>query len=513
MSEKINAVLGTNFVEEMLRLAFNNLDYAKLVCENLDVSNFPRQLGGCKAMLKVLNDIYRKTGKLATYGSVEMEFPNNEEVRKKIEEVRSLPVPDYGLMVSQLETFVRRQTFISVQNEISEMYNSGRMDEAMILLEKKIREVNSFSFEGSKSEFSRVYRDFYSNMEKAQKQQEDENRRAQMPLGITSIDNLTDGGIPRQDTALWIMRSGVGKSTVLKFIAWYNTSIAHNHVLHIQLEGGMKECVIKFNQMIAHTAYGKILKGDLSEETEERIKKIISRAAVVDSDIDVYASEEMMDMTISELNSTIERYFREHGYYPDLITIDSLDLMVTGENNKIDFDPSFIKYRLQRCAQKLKDIAKKYDCAIVTATQTSEVPFEIWNDPSKVITRSNTEGDRTLVKPFSFVFTGNITLEESRQNVCRIYFDKLRNYKNNGIIAKIPTDYEHGFFYDMPRSRTEECVLEASTVLSDTEKVYRRGKKDSKPTVEQVNLNKVQSAVDTSVSKRSVIRKKKEDEV
>lgn len=503
--KKVDAVLGPNFVEEMLRLAFSNKDYARLVCENLDVSNFPRQLGGCKAMLKVLSDTYRRTGKLATYGMVEMEFPNNADVQKKIHEVKSLPLPDYQLMTDQLETFIRRQTFISVQNETSEMYNSGKMEEAMILLERKMRDINSFSLEGSSGRFSRVYRDFYANTARAQQRQEDESRRLQIPTGITSIDSLTEGGIPRQDTALWIMRSGVGKSTVLKFIAWYNTSIAHNHCLHIQLEGGENECVVKFDQMIAKTTYSKIMRGELSKETEARLEKIISRARIVDSDIDVYASEEMMDMTISDLVETIEAYFRQYGYYPDLITLDSLDLLITGENKKIDYDPNFIKYRLQRCAQKLKDIAKKYDCAIITATQTGEVPFEIWNDPTKVITRSNTEGDRTLVKPFSFVFTGNITLEESKNNLCRIYFDKLRNYKNNGIIARIPTDYEHGFFYDMHRSKTEEALLEASTVLSDTEKAYSKKKRggDSKPVVQEVDLSSTGSR-----SVRSVVRRK-----
>lgn len=65
---------------------------------------------------------------------------------------------------------------------------------------------------------------------------------------------------------------------------------------------------------------------------------------------------------------------------------------------------------------KLKDIAKTYDCVVAAVTQTGEVPFEVWNDPTRVLTRSNTEGDRTLIKPFSFVLTGNVTIEESKQN-------------------------------------------------------------------------------------------------
>ena len=464
MAKKVDAILSPNFVEEMLRLAFANKQFAELVVDNLDLSNFPRELGGCKAMLKVLADTMKKTGNLATFGMVEMTFPNNEEVSKKIAEVKGIKLPEVEPMTRQLETFIRRQTFVATQHEVSDMYNEGKPEEAMLLLEKRMAEINAFSLDKFRGKFVRVYRDFYRNIGTAQMKAEDETRRAKIPTGISTIDEITDGGIPRQDTVLLIMRSGVGKSTALKYFSWYNTSIAHNHCLHFQLEGGRDEAVVKFDQMLANTTYAKIMRGDVSDETRQRISALIKRAQTVNSDIDVYASEEMMDMTIADLVPAIEDYKKEYGYYPDLVTVDSIDLLLTGEIKKIDFDPNFIKYRLQKCAQRLKDIAKKYDCAVITATQTGDVPIEVWNDPTRVITRQNTEGDRTLIKPFSFVFTGNITIEEGKQNMARIYCDKLRNYRNNGIIIRIPTNYENGFFYDISRSTIVEQVLDMSAL-------------------------------------------------
>ena len=475
MAKKVDAILSPNFVEEMLRLAFANKQFAELVVDNLDLSNFPRELGGCKAMLKVLADTMKKTGNLATFGMVEMTFPNNEEVSKKIAEVKGIKLPEVEPMTRQLETFIRRQTFVATQHEVSDMYNEGKPEEAMLLLEKRMAEINAFSLDKFRGKFVRVYRDFYRNIGTAQMKAEDETRRAKIPTGISTIDEITDGGIPRQDTVLLIMRSGVGKSTALKYFSWYNTSIAHNHCLHFQLEGGRDEAVVKFDQMLANTTYAKIMRGDVSDETRQRISALIKRAQTVNSDIDVYASEEMMDMTIADLVAAIEDYKKEYGYYPDLVTVDSIDLLLTGENKKIDFDPNFIKYRLQKCAQRLKDIAKKYDCAVITATQTGDVPIEVWNDPTRVITRQNTEGDRTLIKPFSFVFTGNITIEEGKQNMARIYCDKLRNYRNNGIIIRIPTNYENGFFYDISRSTIVEQVLDMSALCKSLES--RRSRK------------------------------------
>ena len=318
MNKRVEAILSPNFVEEMLRLAFSNKVYAGLVCENIDLSNFPRELGGCKAMLKVLSDNLLKSGNLATYGMVEMAYPGNQDVVKKISEVKAIPMPEFEPMVKQLETFIRRQTFVATQHEISDMYNEGRPEEAMALLEKRMYEINSFSLLNQNGKFRRVYRDFMRNIGETQRKAEDEIRRAKIPFGITTLDDLTDGGIPRQDTALMIMRSGVGKSTFLKYIGWYNTSIAHMHVLHIQLEGGADEAMVKFGQMLANTTYSKIMRGDISEETRKRLKTIINRAITVKSDIDVYASEEMMDMTVADLIQVIEDYKKEYGYYPDL---------------------------------------------------------------------------------------------------------------------------------------------------------------------------------------------------
>lgn len=476
MNKKVDAILSPNFVEEMLKLAFANRAFAAMVIDNLDLSNFPRELGGCKAMLKVLSDEMNRNGNLATLGMVEMTYPNNKDVLKKIEDIKNLKTPDYEPMVQQLETFIKRQTFVAVQRQVSDMYNEGKPDEAMALLEKRMYEINSFSLERGKGKFTRIYRDLMKDVNSLQMEAEDEQRRTKIPIGITTLDEITDGGVPRQDTALFIMRSGVGKSTWLRYVGWYNTSIAHNHVLHVQLEGGRKEVTAKYDQMLANTTYSKIMKGNLSEDTYKRLKAIVNRAITVNSDIDVYSSDEMMDTTISDLVSAIEDYKKEYGYYPDLIAVDSIDLMLTGENKKIDFDPNFIKYRLQKIAQRFKDIAKTYDCVVWTVAQTGDIPFELWNNPQWVITRQHTEGDRTLIKPFSFVFTGNATLEEGKAQIARIYCDKLRNYKNNGIIARIPTNYENGFFYDLPRSTTVEQILDMSAL----EKLEsKRGKKSN----------------------------------
>jgi hypothetical protein len=98
----------------------------------------------------------------------------------------------------------------------------------------------------------------------------------------------------------------------------------------------------------------------------------------------------------------------------------------------------------------------------LTATQTGDVPPTIWNDIDKVITRNNTEGDRTLVKSFSYVLTFNQTNDEQKTNEARIYIDKFRNYAVGKGVYKICTAYKFGRFYDRKRTLKKYYSAEGS---------------------------------------------------
>jgi hypothetical protein len=129
-----------------------------------------------------------------------------------------------------------------------------------------------------------------------------------------------------------------------------------------------------------------------------------------------------------------------------------LDLLTTGVNKKIDTDPTFLKHRLQKVAQMMKDLCNELKgISVATATQTGDITPLQYNNPDWVITRSNTEGDRTLVKPFSYVFTFNQTDDEYKQNLARIHADKLRNYPGKPTF-NICTHYSNGRFYDREKT-------------------------------------------------------------
>ena len=236
-------------------------------------------------------------------------------------------------------------------------------------------------------------------------------------------------------------------STVLRHHAM-SAVVEGNPVLHIQLEGGAKACLEKYDQYWIGQDFNDIRKGFLKEEDQKKIQRAYESMKNFGKDIDVYGFKKFGEASMMDIRNIILDYYKIHNYYPKVLIIDSLDLVSTGINKIIDTNPAYKKDKLQKCAQLLKDLCTEFSMVGFTATQASNIPIEIWDNEEKVIDRSYTEGDKTLVKPFSFVFTGNQTRKENKEKKMRIYVDKVRDYKGTQEIIPIITNYEKGRFYD-----------------------------------------------------------------
>ena len=268
------------------------------------------------------------------------------------------------------------------------------------------------------------------------------------------------------------------------FIVTHNSTALRHHgmsaaldghpVLHIQLEGGIQACLDKYDQYWTGQKYNDIRRGYLEPSEQEAVMKAYKSIKEYGQDIDVYGFEKFGEATMVEVRNLILDYHKANGYYPKVLILDSLDLVLTGINKVIDNNPSFKKDRLQKCAQLFKNICVEFKMVGFTSTQASDVPIDIWDNSERVIDRSYTEGDKTLVKPFSYVFTGNMTMEEKKTDVMRIYNDKIRDFKESQEVIPIATDYDHGRFYD--RARTNQLFNDLPVKTRKNEKPEKERK-------------------------------------
>lgn len=445
--------LNPNFMAELFKLMYHDINIMQICYGHLTYELIPKEWPGYKFLLKEAIEQFGRRNTVPSLGAASQKYDNVAAVQKAVKEIKDAAFADKELMIDQLEVYIRDTEFQLLNKKIYDLYDAGKKEEAIKLSYEESKRILQTSLRETGGNFIKIFKGFKERQQQKRRESENAVVATKVPFGIDRLDELCGGGVDVEDTVLWIMRSGVGKSTVLRYCG-YNAAVEGLPVLHIQLEEGKEACADKYDRMWTNQSYPDIKKGFLKEEDREQIEATIKNMTEFGFDIDVYGFKTFGEASVHDVRNIVIEYEKINGHFPKLLLVDSIDLLKTGEDREMDNNPKNIKYKLQKCAQRLKDMAVEFKMVVMTAAQTGDVPFEVWNNEDKVIDRSHTEGDKTLVKPFSFVFTGNITIQEKKENKARIYVDKLRDYTNNGEIIPIITDFSRGRFYN--RKKTME---------------------------------------------------------
>lgn len=452
--------LNPGFMAEIFKLMFSDEVIMRIASEYLKYELIPKEWVGYKFILREAIIQYTEKNKLPSIGVICQKLCDEDAVQLAAKEIKKAALIDREIAIDQLQSFVKETEFELLSRKVHDLYEEGKKEEAIRVNAEESQRILEMSFRSKSGGFQSVFGGFHERMvERRMEGDAASEKPVKVPFGVDRLDDVSFGGMEIGDTSLWIARSGVGKSSILKWHG-YSAAIRGVPVLHIQLEGGIKACMQIYDQLWSAQSYSDIKSGNISPKDRKKIEQAIKEVKELSSDIEVYGFKKFGQASMGDVRQLCYDYFNTHGKFPGLVILDSLDLVKTGISKKIDSDPDHKKEKLQTCAQLLKNLADEMGAPIITATQTSDVPFEVWNNPDKVIDRSYTEGDKTLVKPFSFVFTLNMTIEEKANATARIYVDKLRDYKESQEVITIATNYDKRRFYH--RGRTMEMYNQIS---------------------------------------------------
>lgn len=449
----MNDKLTIQFLRELFRLCFLKKSVLEIVTQHLKYQYIPDELRGYKLLLKGVTSHYSINQTLPTFGVISQMYYKESTLQDVLKEVKETSVADEEIILDKLQQYIKRIRFQLMNMQVVDLYNQDKQEEAMNLTHRESEEIVNFSVRCGSSKFVKVFEDFGDRMKARQIEFESgEFNKEKTPFGIDELDALTYGGLDVGDTALIVARSGVGKSTVLKHIGLYAARLGYS-VLHFQLEGSEEECFTKYSQAWSAQSFHSLKIGDIDEKYKAKMEKVVRDMTIMNKDIYIYAFEQFDEPTCVDIRNLIGDYQKEKGKVPDLVLLDSIDLINPGDGLRYGFDTQSVKMKRQNSAKKLKNICLEYaGMRLVTSDQASDIPIESWNRPEFVITRNDISGDKNLANSFSYFFTLNQTVEEYKANTMRIYADKLRNYKAGQTIP-IATAYDHGRFYDRIRTQ------------------------------------------------------------
>jgi hypothetical protein len=432
----------------------NKRDVLEIVSEHLKYSFIPNELGNYKKILKSIITTYQNTDKLPSIGVISQQHEKDIKVQEALTEIKKTIFPDKEILIETLQSFIKQSKFVSLNDKLKELYNEGRHEDAIQLQAKESEEIVNFSIKKVGLYLNPVFQGFNKrNKQRQIKQEAGLDKSDKVLFGIEPLDMVTNGGIDIGDTVLWIMRSGVGKSTALK---WHGVSAAraHRNVLHIQLEGSEQEAMDKYDQVWTAYLYNDIKKGNINDKDYSKLQEVINYMQQHSSDIYVHAYEQFNTASMIDVRNLITDFEKQVGHVDEII-LDYLKYLHPGDGIKYGASTQDVKMKKENTSEKIKNLAVEWGTRIITADQASDVPPDIWNDPAKVLTRHNISGAKNLPDSYSYFFTGNQTTDERKKGLLRINVDKFRNYRVPDKPIKIYTNYDRGRFFNLSKTRQQ----------------------------------------------------------
>ena len=436
-----NNVLTPEFLCELYNCAFDNDYMCSVIFQYMDDTYLPdRQYQALNAALK---SFYKEHKAAPKYTLVRQMMSSSRAVLQLLDEIKETAqgaAPD--ALRKQFENYLKQQYFKRVYREITKKFENGEPMQAIQDFQTKAQEMGKFSLEPDS--FIDVAGTFESRLRENKNKRE--NMSSDRPVTRFYIDELDERNRNRNlrsQLTLWLAMSGVGKSHLARWIGMNAAYVDGLNVLHIQLEGSTSEVLDAYSASLIKTDTFQYETGELSSHAIETFRKNMEHYA---GTLKVKSYPKFgKETTTIDLKNTCDEYKREYGFYPDVMMIDSLDLL--GDSSGRIYDPKSIRFKRIAVAKDLKDLAADMNCWI-NATYQATIEDPQWaNNENNILTGYHLSEAKGLQRPCTHVISLNRSANEEKEQMMRMYVDKSRFFAK-GAPFKICTDYEHEQFYD-----------------------------------------------------------------
>jgi KaiC/GvpD/RAD55 family RecA-like ATPase len=184
------------------------------------------------------------------------------------------------------------------------------------------------------------------------------------PTGWIEVDEALDGGIGRQELLQFMANSGVGKSVTMLNLAKNLLKQGLNGI-YISLEMSGEKVANRADAMLS---------GFSNREILEHISEVSAAIINASNKHGRFWIKRMPESTTtsSHIRTYIIEFQRVHGFTPDFIVVDYLDLMTT--NKKIALDNLFIKDKY--VAEEVRALGLEFDAIMISASQMGRGALE-----------------------------------------------------------------------------------------------------------------------------------------
>lgn len=442
---KENNVLTEDFLFELYYACFTYDYVCSLVCRYMQKSYLPGR--DFQALQGYLCKYYAEHKSAPTLNIISQIVSVNREVTALLNDIKDCAEgvePD--IILEQFEDYLRQVKFQKTYKEIGELYAKQDRESAMKLLQSFAEWQNDFSLQ--QNSFVDVLETFESRFRRNREKHNQESRQSPITrFYIDGIDEMNEGRDLRTQLTCFLAPTGVGKSHAARWIGKCASQIDGLNVLHFQLEGSEEETTDAYSASLVSCSSYRYSTGTLKDRD---LQKMLEMIQAMSGTLKVKSFPKFANQVSTiDIKNGIAEYKKIYGVHPDVVIIDSMDLLTDSSGRK--WSESGERYKRIAVANDLKDLATDENVWMVVTYQATIENREWLDDEKNVLTEYNCAEAKGLSRPMTHLITLNQSRNEMKENTMRLYVAKSRFFKK-GEPIKIATDYENECFYDRTRT-------------------------------------------------------------
>lgn len=444
MAQK-NNVLTEEFLFDLFVTCFKHESVLSVVTQYIKPDYMPDR--DFIAIHKFITEYYRDNKLVPTLGSAVQALSVKKSAVQLLGDIRDEGIEmEPTSAIQQLETFIRQVKFQKAYREAGELYNKSQADEAEQLMIQYAQWADSFSLQDA--EFTDIIETFGSRFKSNRaKHNETKTKSLVNRFYIDELDERNGGRDLRGQLTCFLAATGVGKTHIARWVGKNACMIDGLNVLHFQLEGSKAEVEDAYSASLVSCNSFKYETGTIRDveiqKMEEMLKAVSGKLFVK-----AYPKFNQQVSTV-KIKNDIEKFKKKFGFKPDVVIIDSMDLLSDASGRK--YGENGERHKRIAVANDLKDIAGDEDIWIVTTYQSTIENREWLNDEKNVLTEYNTAEAKGLSRPLTHLITLNQSDRERKEYTMRINVAKSRFFEK-GEPFRIATNYEQEMFYDRERT-------------------------------------------------------------
>lgn len=440
-----NNVLTEEFLMDLFFTCMNNDYVLAAVMEQIKKSYLPDR--DFISLFNQLKTYYKEYKKAPTYSILGQSISRQKSVAALLDDIYDSG-NELGTeqALEQLENYIKQVRFQQAYKEAGELFNKADHEQASLKLQEYAEWVSTFSLR--ESEFVDVIGTFGIRF-KGNRQKHNAVDK-QLPITrfyIDELDVMNNGRDLRTQLSVFLAATGVGKSHAARWIGKNACQIDGLNVLHFQLEGSRDEVVNAYSASLVKCSTFRYETGTIRDVEVERMEEMLKSVAgklYVKS----YPKFNSHVSTV-DIRNGIQDFKKRYGISPDVVIIDSIDLLIDASGRK--YSENGERHKRIAVANDLKDLAADENVWMVGTYQSTIENRDWLNDEKNVLTEFNTAEAKGLARPLTHLITLNQSDRERKEHTMRINVAKSRFFEK-GEPFKIATDYENEQFYDRERS-------------------------------------------------------------